>query len=150
MDTASKNNPEIPSMKTRFPIEFFLMVKVIVTLSLWSIPLLLFTDSLFVFLGIPTPAPSVVGKLLGMSYLSLCFGYFCGMLRIRQGKNADGIIWMGLISNAGASLFLFLFIISDQWNGWSIIGRAYIWFSAIATLFFAFGMAAYLFLSRQE
>lgn len=57
-----------------------LWAKAIVTLILWSLPLLTFPASWFVWIGMPEPEPILFLRLLGAAYLSLVVAYASGII----------------------------------------------------------------------
>lgn len=119
-----------------------LWIKVLITLTLWSLPLLIFRASWFVRLGMPEPRPMLFLRLLGAAYLALVVGYISGIGRLGQGDNVRDIVWVGVTSNGSASLILLLFGIAGAWKEWGTLARIYMWVSVLATASITFGLVA--------
>ncbi len=117
------------------------IVKITVTLIFWSLLPLLIPPSWLEFLGLPPQSSYIFIKLYGMAALSLVVGYGFGLKESYQPPNkqdkearrAMGVIWVGIVSNAGASLILLLYGLSGSWNTWGFGLQWGLWFSTVAT-----------------
>ncbi|MCU0847793.1 MAG: hypothetical protein MUD12_07880 [Spirochaetes bacterium] len=134
----------VDAMRTENFIKTVLKVKTAVTLAVWSIPLLFFPAPLFDFVGVPAPDPMIFGRLLGSSFLALCSGYAFGIRMIDRGGNIEGVLWMGIVSNGLAFVLLLVHGLLGAWSCWPAPGRAYMWFSALATLAFSVAVSSSL------
>ncbi|MCC6274296.1 MAG: hypothetical protein IT569_00415 [Leptospiraceae bacterium] len=115
-------------------LTYLLYTKITLTVSLWALPLLLFPDSMFQFLGLPLITPEYYRRLLGMAYLALVAGYIDALISVRKGIFPEGIVIMGIISNAGASAILaFYGFVLGAFSGLTLIGGALLVFSTFAT-----------------
>ena len=109
------------------------ITKIAVTLLCWALPLLLMPAAWLEALGLP-PQPSYLFlRLLGWAYLALCVGYGFGLQGAARGVRLPGPLWVGIVSNGGASLILTFFGVTGSWAGWSILLQALFWGSALAT-----------------
>ena len=117
-----------------------LSIKITITLILWSLPLLLFPTSLFVWIGMPEPKPMLFLRLLGAAYLALVVGYMSGLRRLRRGDEVQDIVWVGITSNGSAFLILLLYGIAGTWKGWGILAQIYMWVSVVATASITLGL----------
>jgi hypothetical protein len=119
-------------------LSFVFIVKIVLTLVLWSLLPLLFPPSWLEFFGLPQQSSYVFIKLYGMAALSLVVGYGFGLRESYRSQNkparrAMGSIWVGIVSNAGASLILLLYGLSGTWNTWGFFLQLGLWFSMVAT-----------------
>jgi len=131
-------------MRTEKLIRTVLKIKIAVTLAVWSIPLLFFPEHLFDLVGVPAPDPMIFGRLLGSSFLALCAGYASGIRMIDSGENIEGVLWMGIVSNGLAFVLLLVHGLLGAWSFWPSSGRAYMWFSVLATLAFSIAVSSSL------
>ena len=118
-------------------------VKIVVTILCWCVPLLLFPPSLLETFGFPPQENMVFLRLLGWAYLALCVGYAFGWQAARHGVRARGPIWMGIVSNAGASALLVTFGGDGAWSDWGSPAQACMWGSALATGLIALALVAF-------
>jgi hypothetical protein len=114
------------------------IVKISLTLVFWSLLPLLLPPSWLELLGLPQQSSYVFIKLYGMAALSLVVGYGFGLreswpLQNKKPRRAMGVIWVGIVSNAGSSLILLLYGLSGAWNTWGTFLQWGLWFSIIAT-----------------
>ena len=116
------------------PLARVLTAKIVITALFWCIPLLAFPQSWFVALGMPAPQPMAFVRLLGAAYLALLVGYSFGLVQTRKGQAPTDVVWTGIVSNGLASAILFLCGLTGAWKGWSYLGQAYMWISAVGTL----------------
>jgi hypothetical protein len=126
-----------------------LWVKVLITLCYWTLPLLAFPASCFVWIGMPEPKPMLFLRLLGAAYLALVVGYTSGLRRLGRGDDIRNIIWVGIASNGSASLILLLSGIVGTWEEWGILARIYMSSSALFTASITLGLVAGLFRSER-
>ena len=92
-----------------------LMFKIIVTMAVWSAPLILLPESILIRFVAIEPGGSLFIQLLGWAYLCLCVGYALILKDSLKGKIQIGPICVGILSNAGASAILFWHGISGSW-----------------------------------
>ena len=92
------------------------ILKIGLTLLLWCVPLLLLPNSWLQKLGFPVMMPEVYLKLLGWAYLALVIGYCFGLCDTWNGVYPLPIIWVGIVSNGGASLLLLIYGSQGTWN----------------------------------
>ena len=117
-----------------------LLVKIVLTISLWAGPLLVGPPILFSFLGIPFPDPSLFFRLLGAAYIALTVVYWYGYIEVGSGGSGIVAVRAGAVSNGLAAIILFYNGILGTWSSWGGLGQAYMWFSAVATLALAVGL----------
>lgn len=85
-----------------------LIVKIGVTLFAVVLPFLVFSkEKLDLLLQMKAESPSLY-RLYGVAILALLVGYGSGIHQIVQETYPSGVIAMGITSNAGAALVLFL------------------------------------------
>ena len=98
--------------------------KIVLTIALciW-----MFFAGLFSELGFPVPVPDpiIFLKLLGMAYGALLVGYCFGLVAVRRGEYPKAAIWVGIVSNGGATIILvgyaisgYFFPGSSYWLDW--------------------------------
>jgi hypothetical protein len=126
-----------------------LWIKVLFTLAFWSLPLLAFPASWFVWIGMPEPKPMLFLRLLGAAFLALVVGYISGLLGLSRGDDVRDITWVGITSNGLASLILFFYGFTGAWKRWGIVAQVYMWVSALATALITLGLIAGLFRGDQ-
>ncbi len=115
------------------PLSQVLIGKIAVTILVWCIPLLLFPTSLLKWLGFKVPEPILFFKLLGIAYTALVVGYVFGLRTSLRGGYPAGIVWVGIVSNGGAFLYLVLNAVSGTWASWGNIARVAMWSSLVGT-----------------
>ena len=93
--------------------------------------------------------PEVYLKLLGWAYLALVVGYCFGLRDTLNGSHPLPIIWVGSVSNAGASLLLFMYGSQGAWNSWGAIAQVIMWGSIAATGTIALGLVFFGLLAPQ-
>lgn len=120
-----------------------LIFKIGATILFWSIPLLLFPASLLEAAGFPEQPSYLFVRLLGWAYFSLCVGYTFSLQAALKGERLMGPIWVGIVSNGGASLFLFYFGLIGSWSAWGAFIQFTGWSSAIATALITLGLYLY-------
>lgn len=115
------------------PLARVLTAKIVLTVTAWCIPLLFFPKSLLLWLGFAVPEPLVFLRLLGMAYAALVVVYGFGLLAALRGANAAGAVWVGIVSNGGACLWLISFCIGEGWSGWGAFAQIFMWGSLLGT-----------------
>jgi hypothetical protein len=81
-------------------------------------------------------------RLLGIAYSSLLVGYIFGLLATLKGEYPISVIWVGIVSNGGASLILLTYGFLGYWQSWGKLARLAMWFSAIATAGITIGLVS--------
>ncbi len=117
-----------------------LIFKISGTILLWCIPLLLFPDSLLIKIGIPKMETFLFLRLLGWAYLALCVGYAFALKASLSGKRLLGPIWVGIVSNGGACMYLIFFGLTGTWNQWGELLQSILWISVFATAIITIGL----------
>lgn len=123
--------------------------KIGATIALWFIPLLFSPPVIYEFLGIPVPKPDQFSRLLGIAYAALCVAYYSAIICCKyiisfynEGSNLEVaikmcliflkyILLMGIVSNLGGFLALFVYAVAGTWNNWGILGNIYMYTSLI-------------------
>jgi hypothetical protein len=89
-------------------LELLLLAKIVVTGLFVSLPFLLFTQS-YIDRATGAERGSVaIYRLYGWAVLALLTGYTYGFWQANQGIFPEGVVIMGLVSNAGAATLLVL------------------------------------------
>lgn len=109
------------------------IVKIGATVLFWCIPLILFPSSLLEAVGFPPQPSYMFVRMLGWAYLALCVGYAFGLKASLAGQFALGPIWVGIVSNGGACLYLSYFGVSGTWSAWGAFVQFVLWSSVLAT-----------------
>lgn len=117
-----------------------LIFKIAGTVLLWCTPLLLFPASVLNTLGFPEQENYMFVRLLGWAYLALCVGYFQALKASLKGFRLMGPIWVGLVSNGGACLYLLFYGLSGTWDDWGGGIQFIAWGSIIATALITAGL----------
>ena len=79
-------------------------------------------------------------RMLGWAYLALCVGYAFGLKASLRGQRAAGPIWVGIVSNGGACLYLMYFGVADAWVAWGGFVQFVLWSSVLATAVITIGL----------
>lgn len=111
-----------------------LIRKIVITAVFWCVPLLFFPSSWFVALGLPTPEPLLLVRLLGAAYLALLVGYYFGLQGLKKGESPAAVIHMGITSNGLATLLLVFFSATGTWQHWGMGAQVFMWLSALGAL----------------
>ena len=120
-----------------------LIFKIAGTIFLWCVPLLLFPASLLEQIGFPKQDSYMFVRMLGWAYLALCVGYWFALKASLSGKRLMGPIWVGIVSNGGACLYLIYYGIIGTWSNWGDAIQIIAWGSVVATAIITLGL--YLF-----
>jgi len=118
-------------------ITIILQIKIWVTLFMWALPLLIASNTLFVFFGLPKIEHPIFIRLLGVAYLSLVVVYYWGYSEFKQNKYPIGILYTGIISNLGASIIITISLLTGQFNTWMLKGQIFMIVSAVLTAIIA-------------
>ena len=92
--------------KAMSPLAYVLTFKIAGTLLFWCVPLLFFPAWLLESIGLPQQGSYMFIRMLGWAYLALCVGYGFALKAALAGVRLMGPIWVGLVSNGGACLYL--------------------------------------------
>lgn len=105
---------------------------------MWCIPLLLFPAELLESAGFPVQEPTYMFvRMLGWAYLALCVGYWFGLKASLHGNIVAAPLWVGIVSNGGASVYLLYYALTGTWDDWGwFVG----WSLVVATAFITFGL----------
>ena len=123
-------------------LAFVILVKIFLTVG-WVTSLLLFPADWQKWLGLPPPGENAVFvQLLGMAYTALLVGYTFGFFAIvREKIYPRGVVWTGIVSNAGACLILA--VSCSTWSAWRAYAPALMWASLLATGLITAGLIAF-------
>ena len=117
--------------------------KIAATVFIWCLPLIFLPASIIESVGFPKHETYMFVRMLGWAYLALCVGYWFGLQASLQGKRAMGPIWVGIVSNGGAFLYLAYYGVSGTWVSWGGMIQFVGWASVGAT--FAITLGLFLF-----
>ncbi|GAA5179637.1 hypothetical protein GCM10025771_22120 [Niveibacterium umoris] len=117
--------------------------KIAITAIFWCIPLLLFPGSWFVALGVPSPEPIAIARLLGAAYLALLVGYYGGLRSIESGQIPFDTMHMGIASNGLAAILIAYFGATGAWKDWGLGATVFIWVSAAGAFSIALSLIRY-------
>ena len=120
-----------------------LIFKILGTISLWCVPLLLFPSTLLEHIGFPRQESYMFVRMLGWAYLALCVGYYFALRASLNGRRLMGPIYVGLVSNGGACLYLLYYGVMGTWSTWGGALQFIAWGSVLATALITLGL--YLF-----
>ncbi len=120
-----------------------LVAKIVLTVSAWCVPLLLFPAPLLERLGFPVPEPTLFLRLLGVAYTALVVGYGFGLHASRRGEYPTGVVWVGIVSNGGACVLLCGAALLGAWADWGAFARLVMWGSLVGTGGITAGLVAY-------
>ena len=79
-------------------------------------------------------------RMLGWAYVALCAGYGFGLKAALGGRRAMAPIWVGIISNGGAFLYLLFYGLSGAWDPWGVAVQFIGWSSIVATFLITIGL----------
>lgn len=117
-----------------------LIFKIAATVLVWCVPLLLFPAACLEVLGFPPQTDYMFVRMLGWAYLALCVGYYFGLRASLSGKRLMGPIWVGIVSNGGACMYLFYYGITGTWDQWGAVIQFIAWSSVVATALITAGL----------
>lgn len=117
--------------------------KIAATVLVWCVPLLLFPFSWLETVGFPPQTDTMFVRMLGWAYIALCVGYYFGLKAALDGKRLMGPIWVGIVSNGGACLYLLYFGVSGAWASWGGAIQFIAWGSCVATALITLGLYRY-------
>ena len=117
--------------------------KIAATVVFWCLPLILLPSSILGAAGFPQQPSYMFVRMLGWAYLALCVGYAFGLKAALQGKRALGAIWVGIVSNGGACLYLAYYGASGAWNTWGGFIQFVGWSSVTATAAITAGLVLF-------
>ena len=120
-----------------------LIFKIAGTVMIWCIPLLLFPAQLLEAAGFPAQPGYMFVRMLGWAYLALCVGYWFGLQASLQGKRLMGPIWVGVVSNGGACLYLLYYGSTGAWSDWGGAVQFVAWGSTAATALITLGLLVF-------
>ena len=89
-------------------------------------------------------------RMLGWAYLALCVGYAFGLRASLQGKLLLGPIWVGVVSNGGACIYLLYYGATGTWAEWGVAIQFIAWGSIVATALITLGLIAFGVLGKEE
>ena len=114
--------------------------KIAATIVVWCVPLILMPASWLEALGFPQLETTMFVRMLGWAYLALCVGYWFGLQAALQGRRAMGSIWVGIVSNGGACLYLLYYGFAGTWTTWGAPMQVIGWGSVVATALITAGL----------
>ena len=120
-----------------------LAFKIIATIVFWSAPLVLLPGENLHALGFPEQSSYMFVKLLGWAYFALCVGYWFGLRASLAGKRLMPPIYVGIVSNGGACLYLLWYGLSGTWQDWGPFVQFVGWSSIAATALITAGLVRY-------
>ena len=82
-------------------------------------------------------------KMLGWAYVALCVGYWFGLRASLAGKRLMPPIYVGIVSNGGACLYLLWYGLSGTWQDWGAFIQFVGWSSVAATAVITAGLVRY-------
>ena len=86
------------------------LVKMILTVFLWIVPLLFFRISfLEAQFHVSLQSIAVLIKVLGAGYVALFVNHGFGYAAKRNNAYPRGVVWTGIVSNGGAFLLLYAY-----------------------------------------
>ena len=122
------------------PLSQIFVFKIAATVFAWCLPLILMPASWFDAIGFPEQESLMFVRMLGWAYLALCVGYGFGLKESLQGRRAMGPIWVGVVSNGGACLYLSYYGIVGAWASWGAALQFIGWASVLATFLITAGL----------
>ncbi len=117
--------------------------KISATVLFWCLPLILLPAAWIEAAGFPRQETYMFVRMLGWAYLALCVGYWFGLKASLHGRRAMGPIWVGVVSNGGACLYLLYYGVTGTWAYWGAWLNFIGWSSVLATFFITAGLLAF-------
>lgn len=124
-------------------LAWVLTLKIAATVLVWCLPLLCFPGLWLEALGLPTQPHTMFLRMLGWAYLALCVGYGFALQAALRGQRLLGPIWVGIVSNGGACLYLLYFGLAGAFAPWPPALQIVAWGSAVATALITLGLWRY-------
>lgn len=112
-------------------LDALLKGKIVITAIFWCLPLLAFPASWFVALGVPSPEPMFIARLLGAAYLALLVGYYASLCGLAKGENPLPVMHMGIASNGFAAALLAYYGATGAWSSWGSGAAVFMWLSTL-------------------
>lgn len=117
--------------------------KISATVLFWCAPLILMPASWLSAAGFPEQDSYMFVRMLGWAYLALCVGYGFGLKASLNGQRAMAPIWVGILSNGGAFLYLLYYGAIGTWNSWGGMIQFVGWASMMATFLITLGLIVF-------
>ena len=114
--------------------------KIGATVLAWCVPLIFMPASWLEALSFPGQDTYMFVRMLGWAYLALCVGYAFGLKEALRGRRAMGSIWVGIVSNGGACLYLLYYGALGTWTAWGVALQVVGWASVVATFLITAGL----------
>ncbi len=114
--------------------------KIAATVLFWSVPLILFPRSLLEAAGFPAQPTYMFVRMLGWAYLALCVGYAFGLAAALRNERLMPPIWVGIVSNGGACVYLTYYGATGTWVDWGPAIQFLGWSSVAATAAITLGL----------
>ncbi|MEM8768952.1 MAG: hypothetical protein AAGE43_16010 [Pseudomonadota bacterium] len=125
------------------PLAKVFVFKIAVTILFWVVPLIAFPTGLLGALDMPTEPTDLFLRLLGWAYVALCVGYGFGLRAALADERLAGPIWVGIVSNGGASLYLTYYGASGAFSELTPLLQVLLWSSALATGLITLGLVQF-------
>ncbi|MDB6061751.1 MAG: hypothetical protein JWM78_1854 [Verrucomicrobiaceae bacterium] len=97
-------------------LSLLLIIKIGVTILFVAAPFLLLPKQKLEALTKITAPNSVFFRLYGVAVTALVVGYAFGIPSAEAGVFPHGVVWMGIVSNSGASVLLLTYARGDKQN----------------------------------
>ena len=82
-------------------------------------------------------------RMLGWAYFALCVGDCFGLQASLSGRRLMGPIWVGIVSNGGAFIYLLYYGATGNWSEWGSAVKFIVWISTAATALITLGLVVY-------
>ncbi len=120
-------------------LRIVLWAKITITVGLLSFPMLTFPANFIETLGFPVSESIIFIRLLGMAYTALAVCYVFGVLKIKE-QYPEDVVWVGIVSNGGASLMLLIAALLGSWSEWNTFAKVYMWASLVCITLITLGL----------